>query len=315
LAKQKQENNDLGLGTKITAKGKRMVKQDGSFNVERRGLPKFSFESLYHNLITMSWAKFNLLVLGLYAAINILFAALFFAVGVNELDGIASVSNGGKFLEVLYFSAQTFTTVGYGHISPVGYVSGFISSVESLFGLLSFALATGLLYGRFSRPQARIIFSHIAVIAPFQGASAFMFRLANRRSNQLIEAEIKITFAKTILENGQNKRFFTQLELERNQINFLPTSWTIVHPINENSPFYNVTKEELLAGEMEIIVLLKAFDDTFSQTVHARFSYRAEELIFGAKFSNIFGVNDDGITFIDLHRIDEVEHVELPVLV
>ncbi len=192
--------NDLGLGNKVNTSGQRLIRQDGSFNIERRGLPRFTFDGLYHELITMSWLKFNTLVLVLYAVLNLLFATLYLACGTEHFDGIRATTFSGKYEELFFFSAQTFTTVGYGRINPITTCSGIISSLESLFGLLSFALATGLLYGRFSRPQAKILYTNVAVIAPYQSISAFMFRLANKRQNQLIEAQISLSFSKIITE-------------------------------------------------------------------------------------------------------------------
>src|SRR6185437_84976 len=169
---------DMGLGTRTTGRGERMINQDGSFNVERRGLSYFEEKGIYHWVIAMPWSRFMLLLFGGYIVINLVFASLYMAAGLQNLDGMKAVSSGGKFLEAFFFSAQTFTTVGYGRLNPVGVLSNIIASTESLCGLMALALATGILYGRFSRPSAKILFSHNAIIAPYQDMTAFMFRIA-----------------------------------------------------------------------------------------------------------------------------------------
>lgn len=314
MKRSPNEFQDLGLGNRTTGKGERQLNQDGSFNVERRGLKYFEEKGIYHWLITMSWPWFVLLIFSGYLALNTGFAFLYYLAGLENLDGMKEVSFPGKFMQAFFFSAQTFTTVGYGRLNPVGYASNIIASIESLGGLMALALATGILYGRFSRPSAKILYSHNALIAPYRDITGFMFRIANQRSNQLIEVEVSLSFS-FLNKTDRSKREFRSLELERNKINFFPTSWTIVHPIDEDSPMYTFSGDDFLDQEAEIIILLKAFDDTFSQTVYSRSSYRAEEIVYGAKFANIFGRNDNGVVTVDLHRINEHEMVELQVAV
>jgi inward rectifier potassium channel len=304
---------DLGFGTASQEKGVRLLNQDGTFNIERRGLTKEWSTNMYHTLITMSWSRFNLLVLCIYLVANLLFASLYLIAGTDSLEGAKGINMMGKFWDAFFFSAQTITTVGYGKISPQGFYPNIIASVESMIGLLGFALATGLLYGRFSRPVSKILYSHNALIAPFHDGRGFMFRLANARKNQLIEAEMQVVFSLNKTVNGKSGRTFHTLKLEREKINFIWSSWTIVHPINEESPFYGLSLEDLINAEAEITILLKAFDDSFSQTVYSRSSYKAEEFVWGAKFSNIHGRTKDG-NYADLHRIGEFEKAELPPL-
>jgi len=315
MKKQAEKNDfqDLGLGTRVTGKGERMINQDGSFNVERRGLSYFEEKGIYHWLISMPWGRFALLILAGYLVLNFVFAGLYVLVGLETLDGMRATTFGGKFMEAFFFSAQTFTTVGYGRVNPIGFWSNSIASVESMGGLMSFALATGLLYGRFSRPSAKILFSQNALVSPYRDFTGFMFRIANQRSNQLIELEASVTFS-FLSKHDHTKREFRSLTLERQKINFFPTTWTIVHPITEESPMFGFDQQDFLDSEAEIVILLKAFDDTFSQTVYSRSSYRAEEIVYGAKFNIIFGQNSDGVTTVDLHRINEFSQVEMPVL-
>lgn len=305
------EFQDLGLGTRTTGKGERMLNQDGSFNVDRRGLTYFEEKGIYHWLISMRWSRFILLLIGGYAVTNLLFAFLYMIAGLNNLDGMKESSAIGRFMEGFFFSAQTLTTVGYGRLNPVGFWANTIASIESLGGLMGLALATGILYGRFSRPSAKILFSKNALIAPYRDISAFMFRIANQRSNQLIELEANVSFS-FLNKHDRTKREFRNLTLERQKINFFPTTWTIVHPIDEYSPLKNFGPQDFIDQDVEFIILLKAFDDTFSQTVYNRSSYRGEEIIYGAKFNIIFGQNERGIVTVDLHRINEHVPADLP---
>ncbi len=309
MAKE-EEFKDLGFGTGAAAGGSRLLNQDGSFNIERRGLKDGWTVNIYHSLITMSWTKFSLLVLAFYVLANLLFAMLYLIAGTDQLEGTTGISYLGKFSDAFFFSAQTITTVGYGKMNPQGVFANTIAAAESMFGLLGFAFATGLLYGRFSRPVAKIIYSHHSIIAPYRDHTGYMFRLANGRRNALIEIEAQVVFSCNTVVNDKVVRTFNTLKLERSKINFLPSSWTIVHPIDEESPFYNITHEDLIKAEAEVTILMKAFDDSFSQTVYSRSSYKATEMVVGAKFSTIHGKNKN-VTFIDLHRLDEYELVDL----
>lgn len=309
---QRTNDNDIGFGR--SASRDRAMNKDGTFNVVRTGEPRFRNYEFYHRLITMSWTKFIVLIFAAYAIVNFLFAVIYYLMGAEKLSMDTShMHEGEKFMEVFFFSSQTLTTLGYGRIAPVGPLASTISAIEAMIGLLGFALATGLLYGRFSRPQAKLMYSQNAVVAPYRGITGLMFRLTNMRRNQLIEVEIDVNVGYTDPET--KTRTFINLPLERKKINLFPTSWTIVHPINEESPFHNRTQQELEAMNIEIFVLLKAFDDTFSQTVYSRTSYRASELVYGAKFLPMFSQREDGKTLLDLRLINSMEKAELPALV
>ncbi len=305
------EFKDLGFGSKISSQRKRMVNKDGSFNVERRSLPFFESLSIYHSLLSMSWIKFNGVVLLAYIVANLFFASLYMLIGIDHLGGITGVTTFGKFLDAFFFSGQTITTVGYGVIHPVGFWASLISLVESMAGLLGFALATGLLYGRFSRPNAKILYSKNAVIAPYRGITAFEFRIANARKNQLIEVEVEVTASMKVSVGVNTTRKFHILNLERKLINFFPLTWTIVHPIDDNSPLFGITERDLIDSEAEFIILIKAFDDTFSQSVHSRTSYSYHEIVWGAKFQNIYIESESNVTAVDMNMFHAIEKVEL----
>lgn len=305
------KSKELGFGSSAKGKSTRFVNNDGSFNVNRTGLAFFQNLHIYHSLIEMSWLKFALLTLAFYTVINCIFAILYVLVGVQHLMGIIGTTAVEKFWEAFFFSAQTLTTVGYGRISPVGYLTSMIAAIESMIGLMGFAIITGILYGKFSRPNAKIMFSKNAIIAPYKDINALEFRIVNQRKNQLIEVETQVLLSMNKLVDGKRKGLFLELPLEVKKVNFFPLPWTIVHPIDENSPIYQLSSQELIEADAEIIILMKAYDDTFSQTVYRRFSYTASEIIWGAKFNIIFKNEDNGMVNLMLDRFQDIEKVPL----
>jgi inward rectifier potassium channel len=310
-----KEDNDTGLSTKVQSRNQRSIRPDGSFNIENRGARWLQPGDIYLALITMPWLKFNIIVFGTYLFINTIFALIYFAIGTEYLTNIEGITNWGKFLDTFFFSAQSLTTVGYGRVAPVGIPVSSVAAIESMVGLLGFALATGLLYGRFSKANAKIIHSRNMVIGPYQGGTGLMFRIANMRLTQLVEVEVQVTLAMITNEEGREVRRFFPLDLERNKIAMFPLSWTVVHPINENSLLFRKTKEELLREDVELMVYFKAYDETFSQNVHYRISYRAGDMVWGAKFIINFEAQADGPTIHYLNRIGDYEFVDLPAVV
>ena len=302
---RKKEFEDLGFGTKITDSVDRLINQNGSFNIERRGAWAWT---PYQSLVEMSWSQFLLLILVFYVSVNLFFAALHLLAGVEHISGIAS----GHWLEDLggafFFSVQTFTTVGYGAMSPIGFLSNVIAAFCALVGLISFALATGLVYARFSKPKAQILFSRKALIAPYNDGKSFQFRIVNRRSNKIINLTAKVTM--TWVEHdrqGTRRRRFAGLPLERDQVFMFPLNWTLVHPIGSDSPFYDLSQKDLEVRHVEVIVLIEGYDETFAQTVHASSSYTWEEIFWNTRFKPMYFDDRDGKTVLELDRIDEVE--------
>lgn len=298
-------DEDMGFGKNPTTNNQRLLNKDGSSNVRRKGLPFFKPHEAYNSLIYMSWNRFWVTVSISYILINLLFATIYFLIGMEHLNGSVGSTPLTKFADAFFFSAQTIATVGYGHLSPSGFVTNMVAALESFIGLLTFALATGLLYGRFSRPTAKMIYSEKIIVAPYQDGKAYMFRLANLRSNQLIDLEMNVMLSINISENGKSTRRFVQLELERKAIQLLTLGWTIVHPITEDSPLYDLNKKDLLDSEAEFVIFLKAFDDAFSQNVHSRTSYQASEIVFDAKFDQIIKTDEDGIFTIDISKVSD----------
>ncbi|HET6226897.1 MAG TPA: ion channel [Bacteroidia bacterium] len=311
---RKTEEKELGFGTKTSTQRTRLINKNGSFNVERIEVSRWQSVSIYHALITMSWRRFNFFVFLYFIIINLIFAVSYLIAGLDGLIGIHGTSFADRFLEAFFFSTQTFSTVGFGRISPGNHLVSSIAAIESLAGLLGFALATGLLYGRFSRPVVRVLFSKNAIIAPFKNGSAFQFRIANKmRNSQVSNLECQVTVAKLEIENGVPIRRFRSLKLELKSIVFFPMSWTINHVIDEDSPLYKLTAEDMEKADVEFLILLTGFNDTFSQTVTARYSYTYEELVYGARFISIFGQNDKGQTTQDLNKLSDYEIAPVPV--
>ena len=298
----KQESFDPGLTTQFSGALRRAINPDGTFNVRRKGL-RWRDANLYLKLIDTTWPRFFVVVLVVFLAVNVLFAAAYLINGIEHLHGSAEL---GAFAKAFFFSVHTLTTVGYGSVYPEGDWANAIASVEAASGLMVFAVVTGLLYGRFSRPSARILFSNNALIAPYQDGTSLQFRITNARNNVLMNLEARVLLMTVDSTDGQLKRSFADLPLERRNVYFFPLTWTIVHPIDSTSPLYGKTREDLAGLSVEFLVLLQGFDDTFSQQVHARFSYRHDEIVWGAKFTPAFSVDSKGDLVLELDRIHEL---------
>ena len=295
--------NDPGFGAKYERKTKRIINHDGSFNVRRKGVDT-GLRSLYEALIGMKLLPFLGVVLATYLLLNAFFATLYFLNGVEHLQGATPNSLFDEWLTCFFFSFQTFTTVGYGFLSPMGMTANFIAAVEALCGLLGFALATGLLYGRFSKPRAKLIYSKNALMSPFKDGKALMFRVANKRSNVLMQMEATVILMLKDDPMIPHQRSYYRLDLQVSRIHFLPLSWTIVHPVTEESPFFGKTPEELIKKEAELLILITGFDDTFNQIVHSRFSYTCEEFVHDAKFKIPYEIDTAGDIVLDIEDIN-----------
>lgn len=301
-SRKERKYNDLGLGSKASAGRTRALNKDGTFNIRKTNVPFFERINFFHTLVTMSWPRFLLVILLGYLVVNTFFATIYMIVGVEHLTGVLGESNTDKFLEAFFFSAQTITTLGYGRVAPIGRIANVVAAVESMLGLLSFALATGMLYGRFSKPSAKIKYSTKAVVAPYHDINGLMFRVINPQQNQLMEVEATVSLS--FQRPNSNLRDFFLLDLERSKVVFFPSVWTIVHPISESSPFHGLTEKDVLEKDAEIIITLKAFDESFSQVVYSRSSFKASEIEWGQKFAYIIEQEKDGAV-IDVSRLDE----------
>jgi len=304
---------NTGFGTNSTSTGGRFINRDGKANVIKKGVGILDRYSWYHTLLGMKLGHFLFLIFLMYIIINLFFAGIYYLIGINHLAGINTGSPWKNFTEVFFFSAQTFTTVGYGRISPVGFAASVVSTFEAFVGLLSFALATGLFYGRFSQPKTFLKFSNNALIAPYRNATALMFRLAPYKNNNLSDVEVRVTLAISTEENGKLTDKFFDLKLELSKINGLSLSWTIVHPIDDKSPFYGLSKEDIANTDMEIMVYVKAFDSVFSNNVTRRTSYVSSEIVWGAKFRMMYHPNaDKSKTVLDIEKLNDFDLMVLP---
>ncbi len=278
---------------RYTGRLSKTILPDGSFNVRREG-GHWRDAGWFRHFMNLSWPAFLLQTPAIYLGVITLFALAYLAAGVEQLQGAAHSTAWQSWWSAFFFSVQTFTTVGYGHIAPASFLASVIAAVEAMSGILSLAIATGLIYARFSRPNACLAFSANALIAPFQNGQAVMLRVANRRPNVLMDLEAKLLLMTVVEEDGQLKRRFTQLALEREIVYFLPLAWTLVHPIDQYSPLSGKSPEDLARDQAELLVLIKAFDDTFSQTVHARASYSTHDLVWNARFQPAFHIDPNG---------------------
>ena len=304
-------SKDFGFGSEV-ARGvhKRLLNRDGSFNVVRYGLNPLSALSFYHWSLSVSWPRFFGFLSASYLVINTVFAFAYLTSGPAALAGPPPASFGGAFLRAFFFSVETFATIGFGNITPTGVPANVLMTLEALSNIVGIALSTGIVFARFSRPTAKIIFSQQAVVAPYRGGTAFEFRIVNARSSQIIELEAKVSLSR--LERSPNGmvRKFHDLRLERNKVVFFPLSWTLVHPIDNESPLFGLGASDLLATNAEILILLTGTDETSSQSVHARSSYKADEIVWNATFASIFRRgHDEDILGMDVTRLHDIQLV------
>ncbi len=297
------EENDLGFGTKITAQGGRLLNKDGSFNVIRVGKRLWT---PYQNLVEMPWPKFMGLVFLYYFVVNALFGGLFYLSGLEGFNGAQPGHWLLEYAQLFFFSIQTFTTVGYGGISPLSPMANALAALDALVGILTVALATGLIFARFSRPKANILFSRQALIGPYLDGSGFFLRMVNGRHNKLINLEAKVIITWSEKSDGQEKRRFAALPLERDKVVMFPLNWTLVHLIQEDSPLYLKGQKELEEMEAEVILLIEGYDETFAQTVHSDTSYTYKEIVCNARFKPMY-YSRDGKTVLELDMIDAFE--------
>jgi len=305
-----QDLRDLGFGAVVSRESaQRLLNRDGSFNVDRKGLQFWSSFSAYHAMLTMPWWQFFAIAALLYLLTNVVFAAGYLACGPGALGSETAGMENHTYLRAFFFSVQTLSTIGYGHVVPIGTAANTFVTLESLVGLFGFAIVTGLLFARFSRPTAKMLFSRHALIAPYQNITALEFRVANARSNELIEVSAKVLISRFEESGGTRTRRYYPLQLERSSVVFLPLTWTVVHPIDASSPLFGETAESMRASQTEILVLLSGFDETFSATVHTRSSYVPEEVLWGYRFVSAFVIPRSAgkKVAVDMRQFDAVE--------
>jgi inward rectifier potassium channel len=302
-----KDNNDTGFGGNPDNYGGRFVNRDGTFNVRKEGVSFFQRFSLFYKMLNLPAWKFFGALFVFYLSINFFFGCIYFIIGESQFTGILAKTRPEIFKEMFFFSTETFTTVGYGRVNPVGTTANSVAAFESMLGFLSFAVATGLLYGRFSKPKAFLFFSRHALISPYQGGKGFMFRFASYKDNHtLTNVDIKVNAALLVEEEGKMVFKFYDLELERSHVESLPMNWTVVHPITQESPLYEYAKEDMKKADLEVYVNVRGFDDVYSNMVQQRTSYTYEEILFNRKFVQMYRESDNGkTTIVELHRLHE----------
>jgi inward rectifier potassium channel len=304
---------DPGLTRQFGARLTRAINKDGSFNVRRTGVSWRAFHP-WLQVINMSWPGFIALVLGVYIGLNTLFGFIYFTMPPESIQGSEASTETGRLLNDFFFSGHTLTTVGYGNLAPRGLEANVTATLEALFGLMTFAVITGFLVARVSRPSARIGYSGNALISPYNGGQGLMFRIANERSNNLMELNAQVTLMTVVKVGITPERKFDLLALERDGVTLFPLTWTIVHPIEESSPLFGKSAADLAELQAEVIIMVKGFDETFGQTVHSRYSYRHDEIVWGAKFTPAFRVEESGDLLLEIDKLGEHQPVEIPGL-
>jgi inward rectifier potassium channel len=285
---------------------RRLVNSDGNFNVVRKGVSRFDWDDLYHGLLTLSWVKLFAVVGAGYVITNLLFALMYLAVG----DGVENMRE-GDFFDAFFFSVQTMATIGYGAMYPKTLFANILVAIEALLGLLGVSVGSGLVFARFSLPKARVMFSRVAVVAPHNGIQTLMFRVANERQSWILEAQVNVSLViSEITEEGHSMRRFYKLPLFRNQSSLFALTWTVMHPINESSPLYGVTLEEMVEKEMEVIITLTGIDQTVSDNIHAHYSYIPTEILWNHKFADILSKTRDGRRSVDYSCFHEAVLLE-----
>jgi len=303
-----RKTKDPGFGYNSKENARNIINDNGTSNV-RHINRKRNVNDLYTYFIDISWFQFFVLILVAYTILNMFFGVFYVAIGIEQIT-----KPKGTFLEDFlngfFFSAQTLTTVGYGGIAPKGITANFIAAFEAMIGLLSFSFITGMLYGRFSKPKANIEFSENIILRDFKSQKAIMFRLMNSRKTVMIEPEITVTLSVTE-ENEKNefKRNFYELKLERNKIMYLPTVWTIVHQIDDDSPLYKYSKEEIRNLDAHLYILINYHEESFSQKVYQINSYHFEDLITDVKYKSAASFDVEGYTLLDHNKLSEVENL------
>lgn len=312
LNKRAKDNPDTGFGIQANQLGERFVRKDGSFNLRKQGWPLWKRIAIYSYILKLSWTQFLGAIILFYFFVNVVFTLLYCWAGFDQLTGIISVTPWGRVKEVFFFSTQTFTTVGYGRINPIHQTTDIIASIQSMTGWLFFALVTGLLYGRFTQPKAYLAFSEKALMSPYRGGWGLMFRMVPYKYNHhLTDARVVVNVAFMVIEDEKPIYKFYELKLERSHVDALSTNWTVVHPIDADSPIVDFTREDMYAADLELYVQVTGFDHIFSNTVLQRTSYTYSEIVWNAKFAPMYKESTNGeVTIIQLDKLNLYE--ELP---
>lgn len=281
---------------------------DGSLNIFRNQKQPF-WTDISHGILSITWPKFFLFVGLIYIFVNFFFAVIYFALGHEGLQGIRHQDGLHFFTECFFFSVQTFSTIGYGQISPVGLGQNIVVAIQALTGMLSIGLISGLFFTRFLKPTSKVVYANKALITTYNGQPAFIFRMANSRQNQIVEASVKVSAIRdTELKEGGRMRLLADMPLVRDRNSVFALSWTVIHIIDKDSPLYNLSPDAMRAANMEVFVNVTGYDETFSNTVHSRRSYVADEIEFNRFYEDMM-FRKEGRTAVDLSKISLLKPV------
>ncbi|MBO9205309.1 MULTISPECIES: ion channel [Niastella] len=304
-------NDDTGFSNTGIINGSRFINKDGTFNLHKKGLPFWDRFSIFYTMISLPLWQFITIIIIFFFSINLVYTGIYWWIGADQFIGFNSNAPVNIFKELYFFSTETFTTVGYGRVNPIGDLANLVAAVEAMSGFLSFALATGLIYGRFARPRAHVAFSDEAVITPFKEKTALMFRFVCYKQNHaLTDVIVQVNLAMMVNENGESKYRYYTLPLERGKIESMPMNWTVVHPIDDQSPLVGFTSEDLAAGDVEVYVLIRGFNEVYGNTVQQRTSYTYHEILFNRKFIPMYHETANG-TVLELHKLSKHEAVSV----
>ena len=300
------EAQDPGLGLSFRRSVKRVLNENGTFNIKRVGTVS-GIKDFYKYLVDLSSWKFALFLVTNFVAINLVFATGYWLIGAEFLHGIQKEQN--TFVASFYFSAQTFTTVGYGAIAPKGNLTSLLAAFEAFLGLIAFAMATGLIYGRFSRPSTKIAFSHNVIITPYEDGMALMFKMVNQRNSVLLNTKVQVmlSIAHEDFTHENLRRQYYNLPLATEFVKYFPLTWTLVHPINEESPLSGMSLNQIRERLSELLILVEAFDETYSQTVIQKHRYAEHQWATGGKFKRNFSADENGTIILNIDQLSDLE--------
>ena len=276
-------------------------RMERGLSVRRVGGGLHPLSDFYHTLMRASWPTTFGIVFGAFLAINALYALVYMSLGAG-VEGM----RGGSFEDAFDFSVQTLATIGYGKMAPVSRVAHLVVMMEAFTGMLFAALTTGLVFAKFSRPTARVVFSRVALITPYEGVPTLQFRMANARGNRIVQASIRVTTSRNVrTAEGETMRRLLDLKMLRSDSAMFAITWTAYHPLTEDSPLFGATPESIQRDRVGLVVTLIGLDETISQTVHARHSYDHDQIVFGGRFVDVLSENADGSRTLDLGKFHD----------
>ena len=285
----------------------RAMLRRGGMDIEIIGAKKTLFGDTYYRLLHESWPRLLIQFVAGFLIFNLAFAGLY-ALDPHGLSIVSGPAEMSRFWRGFFFSVHTLVTIGYGNVAPESFYANIVVVVEAMTGVLGFALTTGLAFARFARPTARVMFSDVAVVAPFEGVPSIMLRAVNKRHNLILEASAKASLLRAVTDDqGKLMRRFFDLDLVRAANPVFALSWTMIHKITPSSPFHGMSGAEIAASGDELIIVISGTDESMAQTIHARTAYAAADLRWNARFVDILGAMESGKRTLDYSRFHEIE--------